>query len=204
MVRVLDRARERVVGRFETKDGRKVVLPYDPKIDAVIRIEDGETLGAREGEIVEARLTDFPDGRRVAHGVVEEKLGFLGEPGVDIEIVLRSHNLPTAVPGAGRGRGRARFRKKSARRTCSAGATSATTGSSRSTARPPRTSTTPSRSTKNGSGYRLGVHIADVSHYVRRGLGARRRGALARDVRLLSRAACCRCSRSASPTGSAR
>ena len=31
-------------------------------------------------------------------GVVEERLGFLGEPGVDIEIVLRSHGLPPRFP----------------------------------------------------------------------------------------------------------
>ncbi len=98
VVRVLERARERVVGRFETRDGAKVVFPYDPKIDAVIRIVDGKTHGARENEIVEARLTAFPDGRRVARGEVEERLGFLGEPGVDIEIVLRSHNLPPRFP----------------------------------------------------------------------------------------------------------
>jgi ribonuclease R len=98
VVKVLARGRERVVGRFQAEDGHKVVLPYDPKIDAVVRITDGKTRGAREGEIVEARLTSFPDARRVAQGVVEEKLGFLGEPGVDIEIVLRSHGLPPRFP----------------------------------------------------------------------------------------------------------
>ena len=98
VVKILVRARERVVGRFQAENGHKVVLPYDPKIDAVVRITDGKTRGAREGEIVEVRLTSFPDARRVAHGVVEEKLGFLGEPGVDIEIVLRSHGLPPRFP----------------------------------------------------------------------------------------------------------
>ncbi|HEY3122952.1 MAG TPA: ribonuclease R, partial [Thermoanaerobaculia bacterium] len=61
VVKVLDRARERVVGRFETQAGRKVVVPYDPKIDAVIRIAEGKGHRAREGEIVEVRLTAFPD-----------------------------------------------------------------------------------------------------------------------------------------------
>ena len=75
VVKILVRARELVVGRFQTEDGRKTVLPYDPKVDAVVRIAEGKTLGAREGEIVEARLTAFPDARRVAHGVVEERLG---------------------------------------------------------------------------------------------------------------------------------
>jgi ribonuclease R len=98
VVKVLARTRERVVGRFETQAGHKVVLPYDPKLDAIVRIVEGKTHGAREGEIVEARLTSFPDARRIAHGVVEERIGFLGEPGVDIEIVLRSHGLPPRFP----------------------------------------------------------------------------------------------------------
>ncbi len=168
VVRVLDRARERVVGRFETKDGRKIVLPYDPKLDAVIRIEDGETLGAREGEIVQARLTAFPDGRRVAHGVVEEKLGFLGEPGVDIEIVLRSHNLPTRFPepvvaAAERFPEEVRTEDLLGRRDF----------------RDHRIITIDGETAKDfddaievtraGPGYRIGVHIADVSHYVEEG-----------------------------------
>ena len=168
VVRVLDRARERVVGRFETKDGRKVVLPYDPKIDAIIRIEDGETLGAREGEIVQARLTDFPDGRRVAHGVVEEKLGFLGEPGVDIEIVLRSHNLPTRFPepvvaAAERFSEEVRTEDLLGRRDFRDHRIITIDGETA------KDFDDAIEVTKNGSGYRIGVHIADVSHYVEEG-----------------------------------
>jgi ribonuclease R len=179
VVRVLDRARERVVGRFEAREGRKIVLPYDPKIDAVIKIADGKTLKAREGEIVEVRLTAFPDARRVAHGEVEERLGFLGDPGVDIEIVLRSHNLPPrfpepvvaeseAFPEEVREEdllGRRDFRER-------------------------RIVTIDGETAKDfddaieveqtAHGYRIGVHIADVSHYVEEGSGlddeARSRG----------------------------
>jgi ribonuclease R len=168
VVRVLDRARERVVGRFETRDGRNVVVPYDPKIDATIRIADGKTSGAREGEIVEARLTAFPDARRVAHGDVEERLGFLGEPGVDVEIVLRSHNLPPRFPHpvveeADRYpeevrrddlRGRRDFRDR--RIVTIDGETAKDFDDAIEVE-------------KTSSGYRIGVHIADVSHYVTEG-----------------------------------
>jgi ribonuclease R len=168
VVRVLDRARERVVGRFETKDGRKIVLPYDPKIDAVIRIEDGKSQGAREGEIVEARLTSFPDGKRVAHGVVDDRIGFLGEPGVDIEIVLRSHRLPTRFPEpvvaeAERFPEEVRTEDLLGRRDF----------------RDHRIVTIDGETAKDfddaievektASGFRIGVHIADVSHYVEEG-----------------------------------
>ena len=99
VVKVLDRARERVVGRFETqgrREGRPARTTRRSTPSSASRT--ARRSGAREGEIVEARLTAFPDARRVAHGVVEERLGFLGEPGVDIEIVLRSHNLPPRFP----------------------------------------------------------------------------------------------------------
>ena len=165
VLRVLERARERVVGRFETAEGRKVVVPYDPKLDAVIRIADGKTHRAREGEIVSVRLTAFPDARRIAHGEVEERLGFLGEPGVDIEIVLRSHNLPPrfpqpvveeaeAFPEEVREEdllGRHDFRER--RIVTIDGETAKDFDDAVEVER-------------TRDGFRLGVHIADVSHYV--------------------------------------
>jgi ribonuclease R len=168
VVKVLDRARERAVGRFETADGKKLVLPYDPKLDAVVRIADGKTRGAREGEIVEVRLTAFPDSRRVAHGVVEERLGFLGEPGVDIEIVLRSHNLPHRFPEPVVAESEA-FPEE-VREEDLLG---------RRDLRDHRIVTIDGETAKDFDdavevvktehGYRLGVHIADVSNYVEEG-----------------------------------
>ena len=168
VVRVLERVRERVIGRFETQEGRKVVLPYDPKIDAVVRIADGKAGGAREGEIVQVRLTAFPDARRVAYGEVEEQLGFLGQPGVDIEIVLRSHNLPPRFPQPVVEeserypeevrpedlRGRRDFRDR--RIVTIDGETAKDFDDAIEAERTP-------------TGYRIGVHIADVSHYVNEG-----------------------------------
>jgi ribonuclease R len=168
VVRVLERVRERVVGRFETQEGRSVVIPYDPKIDALVRIADGKAGSAREGEIVQVRLTAFPDARRVAYGEVEERLGFLGEPGVDVEIVLRSHNLPPRFPQpvveeAERYpeqvrpedlRGRRDFRE---RRIVTIDGETAKDFDDAIEAE------------KTPAGYRIGIHIADVSHYVTEG-----------------------------------
>jgi ribonuclease R len=179
VVKILERARERVVGRFETHDDRKLVRPYDPRIDAVIRIADGKSHGAREGEIVEARLTSFPDARRVAYGVVEERLGFLGEPGVDIEIVLRSHRLPPRFPEpiveeAERFPEQVRKEDIAGRRDFREHRIVTIDGE---TAKDFDDAVEVERTEK---GFRLGVHIADVSHYVSEGSGlddeARSRG----------------------------
>ncbi|HEY1250006.1 MAG TPA: ribonuclease R [Thermoanaerobaculia bacterium] len=170
VVKVLDRARERVVGRFETQEGRRIVAPYDPKVDAVIRVADGQAAGAREGEIVEVRLTSFPDARRVAHGVVEERLGFLGDPGVDIEIVLRSHRLPPRFPEpvvaeAERYPEEVRREDLAGRRDFREHAIVTIDGE---TAKDFDDAVEVER-TADGRGFRLGVHIADVSHYVTEG-----------------------------------
>ncbi|MDQ5857156.1 MAG: ribonuclease R [Acidobacteriota bacterium] len=179
VVKVLDRARERVVGRFEKPEGRATVLPYDPRIDAVVRIADGKTLGAREGEIVEVRLTAFPDHRRVAHGVVEERLGFLGEPGVDIEIVLRSHNLPTRFPQpvveeAEQFPSTVRMEDLLGRRDFRGRRVVTIDGETA------KDFDDAVEIEKTATGFRLGVHIADVSNYVKEGTGlddeARSRG----------------------------
>jgi ribonuclease R len=164
IVKVLVRARELVVGRCQTEDGHKVVLPYDPKIDTVVRIAEGKAHGARQG-IVEARLTSFPDARRVPQGVVEERIGFLGEPGVDIEIVLRSHGLPTRFP-------------QQVVEESEAFPEEVTQGDllGRRDFRDHRIVTIDGETAKDfddavevertAHGFRLGVHIADVSHYV--------------------------------------
>jgi len=168
VVRILERARDRVVGRFEIHDGRATVTPYDPRLDAIVRIADGKTKRARENEIVEARLTAFPDARRIAHGEVEERIGFLGEPGVDIEIVLRSHGLPTRFPEPVVAEselfpeevleedllGRRDFRDR--RIVTIDGETARDFDDAVEVERRP-------------DGFRLGVHIADVSHYVTEG-----------------------------------
>ena len=168
VVKVLDRARERVVGRFETQEGRGAVVPYDPKVDAVVRIAEGGRGGAREGEIVEVHLTAFPDARRVAHGVVEERLGFLGEPGVDIEIVLRSHRLPPRFPEpvveeAERYPEEVRREDLAGRRDFREHGIVTIDGE---TAKDFDDAVEVERTAR---GYRLGVHIADVSHYVMEG-----------------------------------
>ena len=168
VVKVLERARERVVGRYQIEEGHRLVLPYDPRIDAVIRITEAKSQGARDGEIVEARLTAFPDARRIAHGVVEERIGFLGEPGVDIEIVLRSHGLPPRFP-----------RPVVAESEAFPEEVRPADLSGRRDLRGRRIVTIDGETAKDfddaveiektPSGYRLGVHIADVSHYVAQG-----------------------------------
>ena len=203
VVKVLVRARERVVGRFETQEGHKVVLPYDPKIDAVVRIAGRQ--GARRPrrrdrrsapDLVSRRAPDRARRRRRADRVSRRA----GRGHRDRAAVPRP---AAAVPAAGRRRVGGAFPKRSRRTTCSGAGTSAITASSRSTARPPRTSTTRWRwsARPTASAWACTSRTSRTTSRREPPWTTRRSRAGRRST---SRGACCRCSRSVSPTASAR
>ena len=98
VAKVLRRAHRSVVGRFHLVP-EPFVVPFDVRIDTDILIDKDATMDAREGEMVNVELDRYPD--RTTHfasGRVVETLGFIGEPGVDIEVVIRKHHLPHLFP----------------------------------------------------------------------------------------------------------
>ncbi len=95
---VLRRAHRTVVGRFHTMPD-PFVVPFDTRLDTDILIDEDATRDAREGEMVNVEIDRYPDRTtHFARGRVVETLGFIGEPGVDIEVVIRKHHLPHNFP----------------------------------------------------------------------------------------------------------
>ena len=98
--RVLRRAHRTVVGRFHDSDLQPFVVPYDFRIDTDIVIDDQAwTMDAGDGEMVNVEIDRYPDRTsHLAHGRVVERLGYIGEPGVDIEVVIRKFHIPHSFP----------------------------------------------------------------------------------------------------------
>jgi ribonuclease R len=98
--RVLRRAHRTVVGRFHDSPVQPFVVPYDFRIDTDIVIDDPEwTMDAADGEMVNVEIERYPDrASHLAHGRIVERLGFIGEPGVDIEVVIRKFHIPHNFP----------------------------------------------------------------------------------------------------------
>ena len=132
-----------------------------------------------EGLVVDVEITDWPTLHRQARGRVLEILGDPDDFGVDVEIMIRKHHLPHLFPDAVLAEREAMSPISTSRRS-PAVATSAIFPSSPSTARPRKTSTTPSSFANLQDGNELQVHIADVAQYVTPGspldLEARLRG----------------------------
>lgn len=100
VVRILERAQERIVGRFEKRGKVSYVVPADKRIFYDLLISPGLTSGASRGDIVVARIDQYPDKRRGPMGRIVEILGDESVVGVEIEVVIREHDLPTAFPPA--------------------------------------------------------------------------------------------------------
>ncbi|HEX2798169.1 MAG TPA: RNB domain-containing ribonuclease, partial [Thermoanaerobaculia bacterium] len=166
VVKVLVRRRETVVGKIARSPEGTFVVPFDRKIDARLAVPDGKDLAAPAGIFVEARIIAYPDDRRLALAEVLELIGFEGDPGVDVEVVARKWGIPRNYPDTV---------------VAEAEAASGIVGEDERKLRADftgRTIVTIDGETSRdfddaieaeelpGGAFRIGIHIADVSHYV--------------------------------------
>jgi ribonuclease R len=91
---VLERANDTIVGTYEiTKHGGEVV-PVDERINMKVFIPEGEELGAVTGARVVVEVTRWPGKQTEAEGKVKEVIGYEGDKGLDIDIIIAKHKLP--------------------------------------------------------------------------------------------------------------
>jgi len=98
IVEVLERASTSVVGRFEKDAGGARVVPFDPNFLYEVYISHGDEMGAPPGQMVVAELTRYPGPFRPPLGRVIEVLGRLDEPGVDVRVIIAKYALPDPFP----------------------------------------------------------------------------------------------------------
>ncbi len=170
IVRILERSSSTVVGRYVIDaTGLGFVVPFDRRITMDIQVPGGDARGAQPGEMVTAEIIRWPTATRNPVGRVIEVLGDIDAPGVDIQIVIRKYGIPdkhSAESIAEATRIGSVVREKDL--------------ADRTDFRPWRIVTIDGEHARdfddaisierlpNGN-YWLGVHIADVSHYVKEG-----------------------------------
>jgi ribonuclease R len=170
IVRILERGSKTIVGRFEVDDtGTGYLLPFDRRLIMDVMVPNEDRQEAKPGDMVVAEITRFPTPTRSALGRVLEVLGDIEEPGVDTEIIIRKfgitdqHSLD-AVEEATRLGGAVKEKDIKGRTDFRATRTVTIDGEH---ARDFDDAITIER-LANGN-YWLGVHIADVAHYVPEG-----------------------------------
>ena len=167
IIRVLERAQQHIVGRFE-EDGRfgGHVIPFDKRVLHEIFIPPGDEAGARPGDMVLAEITRPPTATRNPSGRVLQRLGRLEDPGTDLKVIMAKYGLPDAFPAEVDAE--AERVPKTVRPADIAGRTDFrdwdTVTVDPETARDHDDAISLDRLA--GGGWKLAVHIADVAHYV--------------------------------------
>lgn len=98
IVRILERGVQEIVGTYTESKHFGFVIPDDKKIANDIFIPKGASGGAVEGHKVVVKLTTYPEGRMSAEGEVIQILGHKNDPGIDILSVIHKHGLPQDFP----------------------------------------------------------------------------------------------------------
>jgi ribonuclease R len=168
VVEVLERAVDHVVGRIYHDRGVWFVVAEDRRINQDILIEPGTEGQAKHGQVVMVQIMVQPDSYRQSMGRVVEILGGYADPGMEIEIALRKHDLPHRFSDAAEAQ--AKSTPKKVRKVDLKG---------RVDLRELPLVTIDGETARDfddavyaervGKGFRLVVAIADVSHYVQPG-----------------------------------
>lgn len=98
IVEVVERAHETLVGRYYTEGGLGHVIADNPKIPQEILVPPSKQANAQYGQFVEVKILQWPTTFRQAQGEVTNILGDYMAPGMEIEVALRSYDIPYDWP----------------------------------------------------------------------------------------------------------
>ena len=168
IVAILEHEVKEVVGTFQKNRTYGFVIPDNAKISCDIFIPQEFMNGAVEGSKVVASISDYGSQSKNPQGKVTEVLGHIDDPGVDIMSIIKAYDLPVEFPESVKKAindipdivsekdkaGRVDLRNVQMVTIDGEDAKDLDDAVSIS---------------KEGPVYHLGVHIADVSHYVTEG-----------------------------------
>lgn len=98
VVKIVKRANEYVVGTFFKKKDYGFVVAEDKRLGSDIFIDGKYCKGAVSGHKVAVQITDFGNGKQNPMGKIVEILGHINDPGSDIVTVLRAFGIPETFP----------------------------------------------------------------------------------------------------------
>ena len=100
IVEVLERANSKVVGRLYYEHGHQWVVAENKRINQDIVIPPAQQTKVGFGQVVTVEIVEQPTKHTPAMGRIVDVLGNYADPGMEIEIALRKHDLPFEFPKA--------------------------------------------------------------------------------------------------------
>lgn len=98
VTKILEHGNDEIVGYYQKNKKYGFVIPDNQKLSEDIFIPAKHSMGAVTGHKVVVKLTQFATKERKAEGKVVEILGHVNDPGTDILSIVRAYNLPTEFP----------------------------------------------------------------------------------------------------------
>jgi ribonuclease R len=98
VIRVLERARTKIVGTLQHGKHFGFVRPDNPRLRFDVFVAGEHLQDAGEGQKVVATIDDWGDGTKSPEGRITEVLGDADTPGVDILSIIMGHGLDTEFP----------------------------------------------------------------------------------------------------------
>jgi ribonuclease R len=95
---VLERSNTKVIGVYEDSRNFGFVVPEDTRLNQDIFISKKDRNGASDGDVVICEIVKWADKRRSPEGVVKEVLGRKGDKGLDILTIIKKYGLPEEFP----------------------------------------------------------------------------------------------------------
>lgn len=98
IVEVLERARTSIAGELSRQGGQWIVQPDGKVITDPIVVRDAEAKNAKPGDKVVVEIISYPEGHYLGEGVITRVLGASGEPSVETQAVIEAFDLPGEFP----------------------------------------------------------------------------------------------------------
>ena len=98
VIEVLQRKHKTVVGRYKEESGIGFVIPDNGRLTQQILIPTKAKGSVEAGQIVTVEITDYPTRQLGAKGRIAEVLGEHLDPGMEIDVAIRSHGIPWEWP----------------------------------------------------------------------------------------------------------
>ncbi len=95
VLEVIARKRAQFTGEIEKRDGRWLVFPDGRELTEPIVVRDAESKNVKNGDKVVIEIIEYPENGRLAKGVVTKVLGEAGEPDVETQAVIAAYSLPS-------------------------------------------------------------------------------------------------------------
>ena len=98
IINVIKRVKTQIVGTFKPHEHFAFVIPRGNELRTDVYIQEKHFNGATEDDVVVVEITQWAKDDKKPEGKIIEVLGYKGNRGIEIESIIREHDLPLEFP----------------------------------------------------------------------------------------------------------